>query len=62
VHAARRRVEATDAVIEAGWIDERVLVRALLLDAAIVVGNSVAAHRAHESMSVILDPVIDRLR
>jgi len=62
MYAAGRRVEATNAVIEAGWIDERMLVRAGHLDPAIVVGNPMAAHGTHESMFVTLDPVIDRLR
>ena len=54
MYAARRRVKATDAVIEPGRIDECMLVRTGHLDPAVLVGNPMAARDTHESALVAI--------
>ena len=62
MHAAGRRVEASDAVIEPGRINECMFVRTGHLDAVIVVGNDVTTHDAHERAFAAVDLVIHLFR
>ena len=60
MNASGSRIETTNAVVEAGWIDEHVLVGATHLDPMFVIGDVVAAHDTDETAVLFGYPSLDR--